>query len=358
MQAHSIEPPPNIDPETPPRALPELAAVLLEGGLSVAPELIEGLAADPPDVVVHDSFAIWGRLAAEAIGAPRVCSTSTFALTRSGVPLRALPSLLTSKAFDPRALRRLRNARREVRRRFGADPGGTLATLASAAPTTIVFTSRGLQPGAGRLDQRFNFVGPMLDPLEAGVEPALAELPAGRPLVYLSLGTLRNDRADIYRACVAAVADLPVSLLISIGRRVEPAALGPLPPNVVVRPHVDQFAVLAQASVFITHAGMNSAHEALVHGVPMLCLPQADDQFLVAARLSKLGAARVGRATVTRLRSDVERILRDGRMRTAAAALGADLGAAGGAAAAKSLVLAAAGGRAGPGGAEPGLGRS
>ena len=272
---------------------------------------------------------------------------SLFALGRAGIPIRALPSLMTLSALDPRPARRARGLRRELRQLFGVEVGGLMDVLSNTAPTTLVCTSRDLQPGGDRFDERFHFVGPMLAPLEGGgpdageaAEPALAD----RPLVYLSLGTLRNDRADIYRACAQAVADLPmpVSLVMSIGHRVDPAALGSLPPNVVARPQVDQRAVLARAAVFVTHAGMNSAQEALVAGVPMLCLPQVGDQFVVAARLAQLGAARTGRETARRLRSDLLAILADEPMRGAARRLGDGLARTGGAEEAAALILAAA----------------
>lgn len=349
VEARSIVTPDYLDPENPPDHVGVLAGLSLRSVVDAGPSLIAALQEEgPPDVIVHDSFAAIGRVAAEVTGTPRVCNMSLFALTRTGIPLRALPSMLTPSLLDPRPRRMFREASRDVRRRFGVEIDGLFDALSNTAPTTLVCTSRGLQPAGHRFDERHHFVGPMLAPLDPDVdEPALAELPdvGDRPLIYMGLGTLRNDRADLYRLCADAVAGLPspVNLLMSIGHRVDPAALGPLPPNVIARPHVDQRAVLARASTFVTHAGMNSAQEGLVAGVPMLCLPQADDQFIVAERLVQLGAARRGRESAGRLRSDLQRVLRDEGMRDASRRLGDELARAGGAAEAADLVLAAAG---------------
>ncbi|MGH3820214.1 MAG: nucleotide disphospho-sugar-binding domain-containing protein, partial [Pseudonocardiaceae bacterium] len=48
--------------------------------------------------------------------------------------------------------------------------------------------------------------------------------------------------------------------------------------------------VLAHASVFVTHAGMGGATEALWFGVPTVAIPQAVDQFTNAAQLEVIGA--------------------------------------------------------------------
>jgi UDP:flavonoid glycosyltransferase YjiC (YdhE family) len=45
---------------------------------------------------------------------------------------------------------------------------------------------------------------------------------------------------------------------------------------------------LSKADAFITHAGFNSVNEALCFGVPMLALPQVNDQYMVAKRLASM----------------------------------------------------------------------
>ena len=40
------------------------------------------------------------------------------------------------------------------------------------------------------------------------------------------------------------------------------------------------------ASLFITHAGMNSVSEAIIYGVPIICLPLSGDQPFVAWQLA------------------------------------------------------------------------
>ena len=70
-----------------------------------------------------------------------------------------------------------------------------------------------------------------------------------------------------------------------------------------VQPQLD---VLAHADVFITHAGMGGAAEALWNGVPTVAVPQAVDQFLNAETLERIGAGvRLGAAEPAALRAAV-----------------------------------------------------
>ena len=69
-------------------------------------------------------------------------------------------------------------------------------------------------------------------------------------------------------------------------------------------PFAPQLTLLDRASLFITHAGMNSVLEGLSHGVPMLCIPVANDHPGAARRVERLGAGEAlkpGRANATRI---------------------------------------------------------
>ena len=51
-----------------------------------------------------------------------------------------------------------------------------------------------------------------------------------------------------------------------------------------------QTELLTYTKLFITHGGMNSAHEGLYNGVPLVVIPQSADQPVVAKQVESLGA--------------------------------------------------------------------
>ena len=52
---------------------------------------------------------------------------------------------------------------------------------------------------------------------------------------------------------------------------------------------VPQLDILSQSSVFITHAGMGGTGEAIYYGVPMIAIPQMEEQAITAGQIVKNG---------------------------------------------------------------------
>ena len=149
---------------------------------------------------------------------------------------------------------------------------------------SVVYTSRRFQPYAESFSGHYAFVGPSV------FSDAVPNKRKERPLVYVSMGTVINDRPDFYGKCIEALKDSDVDVLISCGNAMDREKLGPLPPNVSVQPYVNQLDVLSRADVFITHCGMNSVSESLYMAAPMVLYPQTGEQQAVAKRAAEMGA--------------------------------------------------------------------
>src|ERR1700730_131683 len=110
----------------------------------------------------------------------------------------------------------------------------------------------------------------------------------GEPLIYASMGTLQNGLENVFRTIAEAVAPRKdVQLVLSIGNHLDPEQIGPLPSNTILVKHAPQLEVLKRASACITHAGLNTALEALAQGVPLVAIPITVDQPGVAARIAE-----------------------------------------------------------------------
>jgi zeaxanthin glucosyltransferase len=137
------------------------------------------------------------------------------------------------------------------------------------------------------LPPQFHYTGPFHD--GKGRQPVdfpWARL-TGEPLIYASMGTIMNGRADVFRTIAAGVANhRGTQLVLSIGDRLDPKQIGPVPSNAIIVNQAPQLELLKRASVCITHAGLNTVLESLTQGVPQLAIPVTFEQPGVAARIA------------------------------------------------------------------------
>ncbi len=322
-----------------------LAALSAEGARVLTPLLVDALRADGVELVVHDALSTAGVVAANVLQLPAVCFVPSFAfgIRVSATSLRLAGELCWSLFEDFGALRRARRASRQLSREIGHPFPSIIQAYTNRQPLNIVCTARALQPRADLFDDSFKFVGPtVFDQSEPSDLPW--ERFADRRVLYISLGSVFNDRPEFYRDCFEAFGDSPYEVILSTGHRVDGDVLGTAPKNFTVRPHVPQVEVLRHTHLFLTHGGMNSVSEALVAKVPVLVIPQALDQMVVAAQVVRLGlGTALGKARVTpsRLRravarAEAERSAQLPRIETMAESLAA----AGGAARAADEILA------------------
>ncbi|RKW58639.1 MAG: glycosyl transferase [Lachnospiraceae bacterium] len=270
-----------------------------------------------PDVVYTDSVCFWGKLNAWKHGVPMVVSTSTFAFNQmSSQYMKNSPKELADMIFGlPKISKELKKLKP-----YGYHVRSALSLVQSDNNTdSIVYTSRHFQPYAESFSKHYAFVGPSVFSKD---EPDKEKL---RPLVYISLGTVINDRPDFYSRCIEALKDQDADILISCGNVIDIEALGVLPDNVQVYPYVDQPDILSRADVFITHCGMNSVSESLYMATPLVLYPQTSEQRAVARRTIEIGAGlMLTDDSVQGIRSAVQEVLNNASYSTAAKACSED----------------------------------
>ncbi|WP_109278517.1 macrolide family glycosyltransferase [Streptomyces orinoci] len=290
--------------------------LFLDEAVQALPQLRAVHDADPADLYLYDIGAYAARALAERQGRPLVQLSPTFVFwegadTELTGPLKQLPGYAGFEAKFAQWLASCGATTKEVDR-FSGRPPRALALIPEA-----------MQPHAGRVDRQVSFVGPCLG---QRAEQGEWRRPAGAERVLLvSLGSAATRQPEFYRQCVAAFGGLDGwHVVLQIGKYVDPAVLGTVPSNVEVHSWVPQLAVLAQADAFVTHAGMGSCGEGLHHGLPMIAVPQAAEQFLNADRLVELGVARrvnTAEATAEVLRTTLLELVSDGEVAKRAAEL-------------------------------------
>jgi len=166
-----------------------------------------------------------------------------------------------------------------------SNPAATVSKLA-----VITQTPKEFDFPIPHLPPQFHYAGPFHD--DGGREPVpfpWAKL-TGKPLIYASMGTLVNGLNNVYGAILEAVSQFQeMQVVLSVGKNVNPGDLGSIPSNTIVVPMAPQIDLLKRAALCITHAGLNTALEALAEGVPIVAIPIGYDQPGVAARIAYHG---------------------------------------------------------------------
>jgi len=174
----------------------------------------------------------------------------------------------------------------------------------------------------------FHHTGPWHEPHSGGNGEFDWSWRDSRPLIYASLGTLQNGLDHLYQLILDACADLPVQLVLTLGRDDGRMPVR-IPPNARVLGYGPQLALIQRASLVITHAGMNTALEALAQGLPLLALPITNDQPGIAARIKHTGVGEwlpLRRLTPQKLRTRIEHVMREPSYRLRAQACATELG--------------------------------
>jgi UDP:flavonoid glycosyltransferase YjiC (YdhE family) len=216
-----------------------------------------------PDLVVFESYAFAGPLAAELLGVPAVHHLISPMLPHDVVEL-------ANDALCP------------LWRSFGLDApeyGGLYRG------TTIEVTPPSLE--ALRLP------GGRSIPMRPVPMPERTARSATLPRVYATLGTFFGGNADVFRCVLDGLADEAVEVMVTVGIDQDPGRLAPVPANARVERFVPQAELLPRCSAVIHHGGSGTMLGSLAHGLPQVVIPQGADNFVNGELLARSGAGRV-----------------------------------------------------------------
>ncbi|GAB3456878.1 glycosyltransferase [Streptomonospora sediminis] len=305
------------------------------------------LATDRPDCIVYDS-TVWapGRVLGRKWGLPTCrllpvfASNDTYNLMQEQVERADHPQL----SEDDPAARTVRDLMGDFLARHGIDPAETDEIAAGKGEPALVFLPRSFQPFGDTFGDDHAFVGPCFG-AESG-SGGWSPPGNGRPVAFVSLGTVVNDHPEFFRTCADAFDGLPWHVVVATGGH-DP---GPLPANFEVHDWVPYAEVLRHADVFVSQAGMGSIMRAGYHVTPLVVVPFQPEQRVNADRVAELGLGRridPAAATADSLREAVLAAAGDTATRTRLRNLRADIDAAGGAPRAADFVEERMGRRAG-----------
>lgn len=251
-----------------------------------------------PDVIVHEAGELAAPIVAALLGVPNVCQGygALVAPERMGSASDAVAPLWREAGLEPQEW-----------------AGAYQHLYLDIYPPS-------LRPLYGDYLTRRESMRPISFSTDFSTQPEAADMAEGdgRPLVYVTFGTVFNNPGGLFRHAVEGVADLDVRVVVTVGPDGNPEAFGALPDNVSVYRYVPQTQLLPRCSLVVSHAGSGTFLASLDHGLPQLCLPQAADQFLNALQCAAAGAGlRIPPAEVTResVRQAAAQLIGDERFR-------------------------------------------
>jgi zeaxanthin glucosyltransferase len=291
---------------------------------SALEHLPEKIAESGVDSLVLDTAYRYLELVPMSLGLPYVqiwnvlhfdVSGSTPLMTYSW-PYETSPEALARNVKGLEFLRELREPMMPVVRPFAErngleidwnNPAATVSKLA-----VITQTPKEFDFPIAHLPAQFRYAGPLHEDKGRQSVPFPWEKLDGRPLIYASMGTLVNGLGNVYSTILQAASEFPeMQMVLSVGRNFNPRDLELIPSNTIVVRTAPQIDLLKRAALCITHAGLNTALEALAQGVPMVAIPVGYDQPGVAARIAYHGVGdfiEIGNLTPRRLTELIAKI--------------------------------------------------
>jgi zeaxanthin glucosyltransferase len=152
-----------------------------------------------------------------------------------------------------------------------------------------VFALEGLVSSGKRPDALV--VGPAVSLAGRGDERPFPfdKLPTDQPIVYIAFGSQFSHPPSVYEMFVAALGPEEAFFVLAVKDLIDDPFVARLPPHVLVVDYAPQLAVLERAAVMVSHGGANSVHECLTRGKPIVVVPLAYDQPLLAKLVERAG---------------------------------------------------------------------
>ena len=255
-----------------------------------------------PDLVLFDSYAMAGPLAAELMGVPSVN--------------HVLGPLLPHEVWDL-----ANDAVSPLWRSFGRNAPGYAGVYSDLSISICPPSLESLQVPKGDTQRLRPAPPPERGPAQQGA-PAL-------PLVYVTLGTFFGN-PEVFRRILSGLADQPVEVVVTVGADRDPEDLAPVSHNVRVERYIPQAELLPDCRAVVHHGGAGTTFGSLAHSLPQVVVPQGADNFINGAMLERAGVGRMlmpDQVTPEEVRQAVTSVLEDTSYRLAARDIAAEIGA-------------------------------
>ncbi|MCA0254163.1 MAG: hypothetical protein LCH20_01590 [Proteobacteria bacterium] len=238
------------------------------------------------DAVIYDQMALWGQIFADKFNLLSFCSNTMFLFSTEDI-INLLPKFISNLDKDYNDKFNLLKCTADKLESYK-----DVLDIQNATKSNYIITYYSpalLTPSHYFDNKKIIYLGNRFD---SNYTASTVELTA-ESMIYISLGTVFNEKIDLFKTFINTFTITKRQVVISTGNN---EAIYKLlnnintNSNIHIYKFVDQVEVLSKASLFITHAGFNSIYEGLYFTVPMLMIPHIPEQHFNASRIKELNA--------------------------------------------------------------------
>jgi UDP:flavonoid glycosyltransferase YjiC (YdhE family) len=144
-----------------------------------------------------------------------------------------------------------------------------------------------------------SYIGPVLWQKQQEQLPDwINDLSKEQPLIWLYTGNLQyvkgrrtsGDSSIVLEACIEALGNLSVQVVLTTGHHSLPGRFVPLPSNFRYEPYVPGISMAERSDLLIHHGGYGSCQTGLYAGTPALIIPTYSERESNARRIAAQGA--------------------------------------------------------------------
>jgi MGT family glycosyltransferase len=215
----------------------------------------------------------------------------------------------------------------EARARLGLPPLTQTLELFDRSDRVLLAISQAFDFTADRLPENLRYVGSLLDEpswSQPWTSPWTKPSDSDRPRALIACSTGAQGQTALVQRVVSAMAGVNIDAVATMGPNVKMSDLH-APDNVRLVQSAPHSLVMKEVSLVVTQGGHGTVSRTLMHGLPMLVIPNGRDQNDNAARVEAKGAGLQlpPTATEAEIAAAVTRLIDEPHFRAAARRLGA-----------------------------------
>ncbi|MBC2581432.1 glycosyltransferase [Clostridium sp. DJ247] len=267
----------------------------------VLPFIMEEVNKEKPDLIICDTLAIWGKIAARYYKIPYAYFYSSF--MGDSTMMKKTPTfafdLIKSAVLDFSFVLKFNAIIKRIEKQYGKIVDKPQEIMAHQGKFSMVVTSKEFHPAGNEYPENVKFIGP------AYVDRS--EVPNNKDTIFISLGTITTSNT-FWDTCIDAAKDLGYKVVVSFGgNKNNKVNTDNLPDNVKLYDNLsleEYRNVLKKSVLFISHGGFNSISDSILYKTPLVICPGQAEQISNAKLVQAYGCGVLFMANTKKLQPE------------------------------------------------------